>query len=97
MNRDERFAQHVCVLNDAHALFMAKNIDYGDSFAELGVIGVIVRLRDKLSRAISIERNGITLVHDERLYETCIDIVNYAAMIIMLRNENDKGSVNDDR
>ena len=35
-------------------------------FAEYGVIGVLVRMGDKIKRLQNIEKNQITLVNDEK-------------------------------
>ena len=43
----ERKEQHLAVQKEAHDLFIQKNKDYGDSFANYGPIGVIVRMGDK--------------------------------------------------
>ena len=69
-------------------LFKKKNADYGDAFAEFGVIGVLMRIEDKIKRSLSITKNGITLVDDEKIRDTLIDLHNYAAMAIMLLDEN---------
>ena len=65
-------------------LFIRKNKDYGDAFATYGIIGVLVRIEDKIKRAISITNNGIVLVDDEGLKDTLLDLHNYAAMALML-------------
>lgn len=41
---------------NALALFTKKNADYGDAFARYGPIGVLMRIEDKLQRAISITK-----------------------------------------
>lgn len=68
-------------------LFKKKNQDYGDAFAEYGVVGVLVRMGDKIKRLQSIEQNKIALVDDEKMRDTLIDLHNYAAMAIMLLDE----------
>lgn len=68
-------------------LFRKKNADYGDSFATYGVIGVIVRLGDKIKRCMTIDKKGINLVDDETLRDTLLDLHNYAAMACMLMDE----------
>ncbi len=68
-------------------LFEKKNQDYGDAFATYGVIGVLIRMGDKIQRLQSIEKNQITLVNDEKIRDTLIDLHNYAAMAIMLLDE----------
>jgi len=64
-------------------LFKRKNADYGDAFATYGPVGVLVRIGDKLQRLQSITNKGITLIDDEGLRDTLIDLHNYAAMAIM--------------
>ena len=67
--------------------YFQKNKDYGDAFATYGPIGVIVRMGDKISRLQSI-KNSITMVNDEKIRDTLIDLHNYAAMAIMLLDED---------
>lgn len=43
---------------------------------------------DKIKRLESIEKNKITLVDDEMIRDTLIDLHNYSAMAIMLLDEN---------
>lgn len=69
-------------------LFEKKNADYGDSFATFGIVGIIIRLEDKINRCISITKNGKTLVEDESIKDTIFDMVNYTTMGIMLINDN---------
>ena len=68
-------------------LFKKKNQDYGDAFAKYGTIGVLMRIEDKIQRSLSITKNGVNLVSDERIRDTMIDLHNYAAMAIMLLDE----------
>ena len=42
---------------------------------------------DKISRLQSITNNGITLVNDEQMRDTLIDLHNYSAMAVMLLDE----------
>ena len=75
------------IQKEALELFRKKNIDYGDAFAKYGVIGVLMRIEDKLQRSISITKNGVNLVDDESIRDTLIDLHNYAAMALMLIDE----------
>ena len=84
----DRVEQMKNVQTKALALFKKKNIDYGDAFAKFGVIGVLMRVEDKIQRSLSITQNGINLVHDEKIEDTLIDLHNYAAMALMLLSEN---------
>ena len=72
------------VQEEACELFERKNKDYGDSFATYGPVGVLVRMGDKISRLVSLEKNGVNLVDDESMRDTLIDLHNYAAMAVML-------------
>jgi hypothetical protein len=65
-------------------IFIKKNKDYGDAFATHGVIGVLIRINDKLSRYTNITKNGIKInVSEETLKDTLMDLHNYAAMAIL--------------
>lgn len=75
------------VQNEALELFTKKNIDYGDAFAKYGVIGVLMRIEDKLQRSMSITKNGVNLINDEGMRDTLMDLHNYAAMALMLLDE----------
>ena len=82
-----RVEQLVRVQDEARRLFEKKNEDYGDAFASHGTVGVMVRIGDKLSRMANISARQITLVKDETLRDTLMDLHNYAAMAIMLLDE----------
>jgi hypothetical protein len=84
---NHRVSQMIQVQQTALDLFKRKNTDYGDAFAKFGVIGVLMRIEDKIQRSLSISKNGITLVDDEKIKDTLIDLHNYAAMAIMLLDE----------
>lgn len=86
----DRVKQLDVIQLEARSLFEKKNSDYGDAFATYGPIGVLVRIGDKIQRFQSINKKGITLVEDEKLRDTLIDLHNYAAMAIMLMDETDK-------
>jgi len=84
MNRVEQMTK---IQKEALELFTRKNADYGDAFATYGVIGVLIRIEDKIKRSISITKNGVNLVENELIRDTLIDLHNYAAMALMLLDE----------
>ena len=86
MNRVEQMKK---VQMDALDIFTKKNIDYGDAFAKYGVIGVLMRIEDKIQRSMSITKNQVALVDDEKIRDTLLDLHNYAAMAIMLLDEKE--------
>jgi hypothetical protein len=84
---EKRVAQMTSVQSEALALFKKKNTDYGDAFATYGPVGVIVRMGDKIQRLVSVSNKGVSLVDNESLRDTLIDLHNYAAMAVMLIDE----------
>lgn len=84
MNRQEQMLK---IQKEAFELFKKKNTDYGDAFAEFGVIGVLMRIEDKIKRSLSITKNGVNLVNDESIRDTMLDLHNYSAMALMLLDE----------
>ena len=87
-----RVQQMITVQKEGLELFKRKNTDYGDAFAKYGTIGVLMRIEDKIQRSMSITKNGVTLVENECIRDTLIDLHNYAAMGIMLLDENEDQS-----
>lgn len=83
----DRTKQLDSIQKEAKELFVKKNKDYGDAFADYGSIGVLVRIGDKIRRMQNITSNGIQMVNDEALRDTLIDLHNYAAMAIMCMDE----------
>jgi len=93
----DRVEQMKAIHTTALELFRKKNSDYGDAFAKFGVIGVLMRIEDKIQRSLSITKNGVILVDDEGIKDTLLDLHNYAAMALMLLNEPDlKHDTNND-
>ena len=87
MDEGKRIEQMKAVQAEALELFTRKNADYGDAFATYGVIGVLMRIDDKIQRSMSITKTGVNLVSDEGIRDTLIDLHNYAAMALMLLDE----------
>ena len=87
MEKLNRIEQFTLVQKEGLELFIKKNTDYGDAFANYGPVGVIVRMGDKIQRLVSVSNNNISLVNTESLRDTLIDLHNYSAMAIMLIDE----------
>ena len=83
----DRLEQMKKIQKEGSELFSKKNKDYGDAFAKYGVIGVLMRIEDKIQRSMSITKNGVNLVNDEGIRDTLLDLHNYAAMALMLLDE----------
>jgi len=91
LTKDEtynRVDQMKAVQNEGLELFKKKNADYGDAFANYGVVGVLVRMGDKISRLQSISTKCVSLINTESLRDTLIDLHNYSAMAIMLLDQD---------
>jgi hypothetical protein len=78
------------IQDEGFELFKKKNKDYGNAFEEHGTIGILVRMNDKIKRAMNISQKQITLVDDESLRDTLIDLHNYCAIAITLIDKNKK-------
>lgn len=83
-NRIEQFKE---IQNESLKIFIKKNTDYGDAFSKYGIIGVLIRINDKIQRSLTITKNGVNMVKDETLKDTLLDLHNYAAMALMLLQE----------
>jgi len=86
---NERVQQLHKVQEEAADIFERKNQDYGDAFAKYGPVGVIIRMGDKIDRLASITKKGVTLVDDESLRDTALDLMNYSCMLVMLMDEKE--------
>ena len=49
-----------------------------------------MRIEDKIQRSLSITKNGINLVNDEKIKDTLIDLHNYAGMALLLMEEEEE-------
>ena len=85
----DRVKQMETVQQKALDMFKKKNKDYGDAFAKFGVIGILMRIEDKIQRSLSITKNGVNMVDDEGIRDTLMDLHNYAAMGVMLLDEKE--------
>lgn len=79
---------HAQICQKLNEIYAQKNHDYGDSFgkgyAEYGIVMAIIRLEDKLNRLKSL-RTADSLVRDESINDTLMDLANYAIMTVIER------------
>jgi len=90
MGKEGRVEQFGKVCQEMVALFAKKNEDYGDAFADSGTIGVLVSINNKIRRLQNITKTGITLVEDEKIRDTVLDLANYSVMFLMLLDEDEE-------
>lgn len=78
---------HKQICEELTDLYARKNHDYGDSFhisyLEEGMAMPRIRLGDKFNRFKNLTRNTVTLVDDESVKDTLIDLANYAIMTLI--------------
>lgn len=75
----------IIIVNNAQ-LFEKKNTDYGNSFVDFGLIGIIVRLNDKINRILNLGGNTNTetmMQVDEKVEDTINDLYNYCIIGLM--------------
>ena len=77
----DRVRQMEIVQDFALQMFKEKNAYYSGLFEQYGLIGILMRIQDKIQRSLSIAKNGVD--HDE-IRDTLLDLHNYAAMGVML-------------
>ena len=75
------------IKSNGFELFTKRNKDYIDTFSTYGIIGVLIRIQDKIMRSITLTQNGINLVQGECIGDTLLDLHNYATMVLMLMEE----------
>jgi hypothetical protein len=76
------------VFAECEKMFRKKNTDYGNAFVDFGAVGVLIRINDKLNRAITLQlTKNKQQVDNETLTDTLLDAVNYTIMADILLGE----------
>jgi hypothetical protein len=80
---------HSNICQDLNDIYLAKNRDYGDSFAKTrrkhGNSAILIRLEDKLGRLERLMLSGEQCVKTESIEDTLKDLANYAIMELVER------------
>ncbi len=63
------------IIKENQDLFEKKNNDYGSSYKDFTLLGLIVRINDKINRILTIEKKNIMVNEDK--CETVNDLYNY--------------------
>ena len=72
------------IIDDNTKLFERKNADYGNSFVDFELIGIIVRLNDKINRILNLgETAPESMLVDEKIEDTINDLYNYCVIGLM--------------
>ena len=84
--REQLYALHKQLTDDALALMRKKNLDYAAeddpyrNFRQFGRLGILVRMSDKQARLRTFTERGKFSVEDEGVADTVKDIINYAVL-----------------
>ena len=87
MTDAEKFKQ---TQKDLYELFLKKNADYGETYKKYGIIGILIRISDKIDRCINIDKNKVHLIKEEGIENELRDLANYSTMALMLKKKEDK-------
>ena len=71
------------IIKENTVLFENKNSDYGNSFTDFGLIGIIVRLNDKINRILNLTKKSNIMKVDEKIEDTINDLYNYCMIGLM--------------
>ena len=92
-NMDEKNSKSI-IIETNRLLFQKKNTDYGNSFVDCGLIGVLVRLNDKINRLLTLlsssnQNSSNMQVNDERIEDTINDLYNYCIIALTYKYVNE--------
>ena len=83
----DKIKRHKELCDGMHAVYEAKNKDYGDSFGktygDLGIISAVTRITDKYNRMVQLAKGHDRRVKDESIKDTLMDMANYCIMTVM--------------
>lgn len=93
MTLEDLTAYHYVLCDSAAKLMVTKNRDYSDgddrwrnfrgseTFGVPTVVGMLIRMQDKLSRISTFARRGDLAVKTESVTDSLVDLINYAVLI----------------
>jgi hypothetical protein len=83
LTRCKKITKDMIITNN-RTLFEKKNQDYGNSFEDFAIIGIIVRLNDKINRIANLSKsNSKKVIIDESVEDTINDLYNYCIIGLM--------------
>lgn len=75
------------VLSEASTLRESKLSKYGDCYKDFGILGVAIKCNDKCARIRRLSQHPDIDAGAETLRDSAIDLLNYAAMLVMVIDE----------
>ena len=73
------------IIEENRDLFIKKNKDYGNSFEDFGLLGVLIRLNDKVNRILNIHLK--TKEVNESMEDSINDLYNYCVIALTYKIE----------
>ena len=68
------------IMDENRDLFIRKNKDYGNSIEDISLIGIIVRLNDKINRLLCLHEDAKDIQVNEKIEDTLNDLYNYCIL-----------------
>jgi hypothetical protein len=93
LTRTDLYLMHETLSREALNLMRTKNADYAaaedpfKNFRRHGLLGIVVRLSDKLARLENYVKTGRLVVKDESVRDTVLDLINYSVLFAGLALE----------
>lgn len=87
----DKVERHKELCDFLHSLYVAKNADYGDSYAKVRKEypnAILIRLSDKFERLKTLLNNTEQKVSDESVQDTFLDLANYCLLECVERAED---------
>lgn len=81
------YKEYDAIIETCKEISKSKSNDYGTTpLTKFGDKGVLVRMTDKIERLINMcWYNRDSMVADEKIEDTALDLINYAIYFILLR------------
>jgi hypothetical protein len=91
---EKKIYKFIYILFQCLEIFLIKNMIYKDTYKKHGVLGMIIRMSDKIDRVYNIEitdlSKGFIYKHDENKQDTFIDIANYSILSLLELEERNE-------
>ena len=92
--KEGKIRKFIYILFQCLSIFLVKNMVYKDSYKKHGILGMIIRMSDKIDRVYNIEMTdmskGFIFKNDESKQDTFIDIANYSILSLLELEERNE-------
>lgn len=91
---EKKLYKFIYTLFDCLKIFVLKNMAYKDSYKKHGVLGMTIRISDKIDRVYNLEiadlSKNFIYEHDESKRDTFVDIANYSILSVLELDERNE-------